>query len=187
MLDHTANIGARTTDRRAAGLPVGESWDGCKGRARWDGRAGRSSLRPCETQADECSYVGPVLNGAATLLATHPPLYDPGSSLAGVDPCGLGDATIVREAIARDVAPRAGGLVSAEGALHECFWDGHTAWIQVALQPMHASVWDRRNVEYLDLGGEGYSFRKTTAPGVCDITYVHKSKGGSPYDGEVVG
>ena len=67
-----------------------------------------------------------------------------------------------------------------------CFWDGHTAWIQVALQPMHASVWDRRNVEYLDLGGEGYSFRKTTAPGVCDITYVHKSKGGSPYDGEVV-
>ena len=52
---------------------------------------------------------------------------------------------------------------------------------------MHASVWDRRNVEYLDLGGEGYSFGKTTAPGVCDITYVHKSKGGSPYDGEVVG
>ena len=41
-----------------------------------------------------------------------------------------------------------------------CFWDGHTAWIQVALQPMHASVWDRRNVEYLDLGGEGYSFRE---------------------------
>jgi len=99
---------------------------------------------------------------------------------------GLEDATIVREAIGRDVAPRAGSLVSAEGALHECFWDGHTAWIQVALQPMHASVWDRRNVEYLDLGGEGYSFRKTTAPGVCDITYVHKSKGGSPYDGEVV-
>ena len=39
-----------------------------------------------------------------------------------------------------------------------CFWDGHTAWIQVALQPMHASVWHRHNVEYLDLGGEGYSF-----------------------------
>jgi hypothetical protein len=102
------------------------------------------------------------LNDAATLLATRPPLRDPGVSLAGVDPCTLGDATIVRDALGRDVAPRAGSL-SGDNPLHSCIWDVDTAWIEVALEPMNLTVWDRDHVEYLDLGGPG-----------CDLTYLHQ-------------
>jgi hypothetical protein len=173
-------VNARTTDRRAAGLPVGElTNDPCE---QWVVVAGTVGLAveasadagpgARDREATACSHVGRVLNDAATLLAMRPPLLDPGASLAGVDPCTLGDATIVREALGRDVAPRAGSL-SGDNPLHACIWDVDNAWIQVELQPMNPSVWDRGRVEYLDLGGPGYTFRYLDAPGVCDLTYVH--------------
>lgn len=42
---------------------------------------------------------------------------------------------------------------------------------------MNLTVWDRDRVEYLDLGGPGYTYRYIDAPGICDLTYVHQVGG----------
>lgn len=177
-------VNARSTDRRAAGLVVSELTDNpCQQWVVVEGPVGLAVKARVDTgpawhdrNAAACSHVGQVLNDAATSLATRPPLLDPGTSLAGVDPCTLGDTTVVREALGRDVAPR-GGSLSGDNPLHACLWNVGTAWIEIELQPMNVTVWDRENVEYLDLGGPGYAYRYADAPGVCDLTYVHQVGG----------